>query len=456
MRDNLRTLVQEYSSALEGEGADGYRRSIKWWEPAYRNSAIVQDATLGEQPHDLSEYIDGAGRVARGLDAGSGGAQVADRRLRHRRRRVRARGGQPRGGDRRAAAHTRRGAAGAARAERRAAAARRFAGDLRPAVVESGRTIEVATRSSASCASWCPRPRRAGSSRTSPPPCRRSRASRATRSRSTRSCAWRPAARTRCCIRGPTTRCPTPTSRPTGQGVRGGAEAAARPGRREPRGDANGQWVRVLTSAGDRTVNIGNNQFAQAYRPILGTNPPKPVRAAAAAAGRALRDAGAARPAHQCAGPGDPEVARGLPKTRRGAARYARAEAAPCKLGARASCKLEGLTELRVYERGGHAVIGARMPQERAAASSPRSRSRASAWCVGGYILAHQRLRFPVLEEEPITMQGGVRRPPRASCPARARRCACRACRSASHRQGRARERLRRGRDARSIPSTRG
>ena len=68
-RKNLQTLLHEYSKALEGEGADGYRRSIPYWEPAYRDSAIVQDATLGVLQHDLSEYIDTSGRVARGLDA---------------------------------------------------------------------------------------------------------------------------------------------------------------------------------------------------------------------------------------------------------------------------------------------------------------------------------------------------------------------------------------------------
>lgn len=67
-RKNLQTLLREYSSALEGEGADGYRRSIPYWEPAYRSSAIVQDATLGILQHDLSEYVDASGRVARGLD----------------------------------------------------------------------------------------------------------------------------------------------------------------------------------------------------------------------------------------------------------------------------------------------------------------------------------------------------------------------------------------------------
>ncbi|MDQ3936816.1 MAG: MlaD family protein, partial [Actinomycetota bacterium] len=67
-RDNIRRIFREYGSALEGPGARGFNRSIPYWEPAYRNSAIVQDATLGLRPHDLSGYVDAAGRMARGLD----------------------------------------------------------------------------------------------------------------------------------------------------------------------------------------------------------------------------------------------------------------------------------------------------------------------------------------------------------------------------------------------------
>ena len=67
-RRNLQVLLREYSSALEGEGARGYNRSVRWWEPAYKNSALVQTATLGIRAHDLSDYIDAGGRVARGLD----------------------------------------------------------------------------------------------------------------------------------------------------------------------------------------------------------------------------------------------------------------------------------------------------------------------------------------------------------------------------------------------------
>ena len=48
-------------------GSTGYDASIPYWEPAYRDSAIVADAALGEGDHDLSQYIDSAGATAAAL-----------------------------------------------------------------------------------------------------------------------------------------------------------------------------------------------------------------------------------------------------------------------------------------------------------------------------------------------------------------------------------------------------
>jgi phospholipid/cholesterol/gamma-HCH transport system substrate-binding protein len=67
-REDLKTVLREYSSGLEGKGAKGFNGSIKYWKPAYRDSAIVAEATLGEKEHDLSGYIDRGGVVAGALD----------------------------------------------------------------------------------------------------------------------------------------------------------------------------------------------------------------------------------------------------------------------------------------------------------------------------------------------------------------------------------------------------
>ena len=67
-REDLQIVLDEYASALKGKGARGYRDSLRYWKPAYRDSAIVADASLGEAEHDLSRYLASAARVVAALD----------------------------------------------------------------------------------------------------------------------------------------------------------------------------------------------------------------------------------------------------------------------------------------------------------------------------------------------------------------------------------------------------
>ena len=67
-REDLKILLREYGKGLEGAGAKGFNGSIPYWEPAYRDSAIVNEAMLGETGHDLSGYVDKAGATAAALD----------------------------------------------------------------------------------------------------------------------------------------------------------------------------------------------------------------------------------------------------------------------------------------------------------------------------------------------------------------------------------------------------
>src|SRR5919199_5009485 len=59
-RSDLRTAVSEYGlKALNGGGAEGINNSIGFWEPAYKNASLANDATLGQQPGDLHRVIGG-------------------------------------------------------------------------------------------------------------------------------------------------------------------------------------------------------------------------------------------------------------------------------------------------------------------------------------------------------------------------------------------------------------
>jgi phospholipid/cholesterol/gamma-HCH transport system substrate-binding protein len=64
-REDLRTFLSEYGTkGLVGGGAKGFRDSIQYWEDAYRNSSLANDATLGQQPaRDLQRMLKGQART---------------------------------------------------------------------------------------------------------------------------------------------------------------------------------------------------------------------------------------------------------------------------------------------------------------------------------------------------------------------------------------------------------
>ncbi|HWH44830.1 MAG TPA: MlaD family protein [Thermoleophilaceae bacterium] len=324
-RRNLQVLLDEYSQALEGEGADGFRRSIPHWETAYRGSALVQRATLGSAPHDLSRYVESAGRVARGLDADPEALKslITDFNT--------AAGAFAResGALERTIAELPRTLAAARPAleelNRSLPAFRRFARDLEPSVRESGRTVDVAfpfLRQARRLVSPSELRGLAGELRPAAP--RLARLTSRTPAlyeelRAAASCEnevlheWS------------NDRIPDERFPPGGRVFEEAPKPLPGLAGESRNGDANGQWVHVLNSAGDRTVNAGNGLFAQPYLPILGTNPPKPTTRPPF------------RPEVPCEtqeppdlrtipGPGEAQIAQGLPDTPEARRRFERAK----------------------------------------------------------------------------------------------------------------------------------
>jgi ABC-type transporter Mla subunit MlaD len=67
-RKNLQVLLDQYGKAVDKSGAS-YNRSIQYWLPAYKYTAIVSHDALGIQPHDLSNWVAQMGTVAGAFDA---------------------------------------------------------------------------------------------------------------------------------------------------------------------------------------------------------------------------------------------------------------------------------------------------------------------------------------------------------------------------------------------------
>ncbi|HEX8645456.1 MAG TPA: MlaD family protein [Thermoleophilaceae bacterium] len=62
-REDLRTLFKELSKGFEGKGSRGFNMAVKYWEEAYRNTAMSTRATLGTEPGDLQRVLKGQGKV---------------------------------------------------------------------------------------------------------------------------------------------------------------------------------------------------------------------------------------------------------------------------------------------------------------------------------------------------------------------------------------------------------
>jgi phospholipid/cholesterol/gamma-HCH transport system substrate-binding protein len=59
-RTDLQTFLREYSKGLADGGAEGFNQAIEYWEPAYRNSSLANDATLGQDAdRDLQRVLKG-------------------------------------------------------------------------------------------------------------------------------------------------------------------------------------------------------------------------------------------------------------------------------------------------------------------------------------------------------------------------------------------------------------
>jgi hypothetical protein len=67
-REDLRTLIFEYSvKGLGNGGAEAYNKGLEAAPGAFKSSALANQATLGERPHDLSNVLRGQQRLFKEL-----------------------------------------------------------------------------------------------------------------------------------------------------------------------------------------------------------------------------------------------------------------------------------------------------------------------------------------------------------------------------------------------------
>ena len=62
-REDLKVLFRELAAGYSGTGPAGLRELFENQEVAYKNTALVNAALLGREPHDLSQLLDGQAKV---------------------------------------------------------------------------------------------------------------------------------------------------------------------------------------------------------------------------------------------------------------------------------------------------------------------------------------------------------------------------------------------------------
>jgi phospholipid/cholesterol/gamma-HCH transport system substrate-binding protein len=272
----IRTLDQ-FGKGLQGRGGAAFNRSILHWKPAYKGAAIVNDASLGERPHDLSDYVGSSGKVAEAVDSDP----AALRRL------------ITRFDDTAATFASERGALGATIRELPSTLAvghrtltdvhallphlDRLALDVRPAVRTGVETIETTTPFLQQLRGLVAPSELQGLARDLAPTTS-ALASVETRlvpllqqARQASSCADK--------VVLPWSRetLPDPQFKAAGniaeEGVKGPLPGLAGESRS---GDANGQWFAPILVAGTNVIALGNDKFAATALPVVGVNPQLP------------------------------------------------------------------------------------------------------------------------------------------------------------------------------------
>jgi len=274
-RKNLQTLIYEYAKGLEGPGAAGFNASIKYWPKAYRDNAIVNAATIGQNPHDLSGYLQGAAGTAAGLDRDP---QALQNLLTDFNTTAHAFAIQQSALEQTIAELPRTlHAAQPALASLNNAfpSVRRFAADFRPGVRSSGPAIDASLPFVRQLRGLVSRPELRGLVAdlrpTVPALAMLNNVTPAflNQNRLFSSC------QNHVVLPWSKLTVPDPNFPSTGTVFQEAPKPLVGLAGESRTGDANGLWFRVLLNAGNYTYNLGNNRFVQTAFPFLGANPPK-------------------------------------------------------------------------------------------------------------------------------------------------------------------------------------
>ncbi len=275
-RQNLVTLLANYATGLQGPGVQGFNRSIQYWTAAYRDGAVVNQAFLGVQPHDLSGYIRSMGQVAAALDRNPEQLKslivdfntTAAALAREQGNLEAAVGELPR--------TLRVGQPALAALDGSFPAVRRLTADLRPTVRSTGPTIDATLPLLAQLNGLVSRPELRGlvaDLRPTIPALARLNAATVPLLQQVRLAS---SCQNQVILPWSHDTLRDPNFPATGKVYQEGVKFLPGVAGESRSGDANGQYFNVLASGGANAISFGNGLVGSSVFPIQGSNPPKP------------------------------------------------------------------------------------------------------------------------------------------------------------------------------------
>ena len=276
-RKDFQILLDELNTGLTG-GAKALNRTIPHWGPAYRGSAIVNDAMLGLREHDLSGYVRGAGRVAEGLDRNAAQLQSLIGDLRTTAAAFAARDTQLRDALGELPRTLRAGRPALAALNDALPSLRRFTADLRPGVRSSGPALDAQVPFLRQLRGLVSQSELRGlTADLAPTVPALARLNKATvplleQVRAASSC------QNEVILPWTLDTVPDKEFPAVGPVYQEQTKPLVGLAGESRTFDANGQWFRVALNAAQYGTPVGNGQVMMSDRPIIGANPPKPAK----------------------------------------------------------------------------------------------------------------------------------------------------------------------------------
>lgn len=277
-RENLKVLLDEYGRALQGEGAKGYNRSLKYWAPAYKNSATVTDALQGTNPGDLPGYLRGGSAVAEGLDRNPEQLKGLIRDFNTTAGALASRQDDLAALVAELPRTLRTGTPALARLDQALPPVNRLVADLRPGVRSSGPALDASRPFVNQLRGLVAQPELRGLTADLRPtvPALARLTSESTplmeQLRAFSSC------QTNTILPWANDRIPDRNFPAKVRVYQETPQSFVGLGGESRQGDANGQWFRVLFKAGANQYQLSKNRFFSSAKPILGANPPPPPK----------------------------------------------------------------------------------------------------------------------------------------------------------------------------------